>query len=201
MNKLTALVIVIFSILLSCQNNKSDRKLINQLATFFKMNYIDSTENIDSFRLIKIDTITEKEILEEQFFDLTNKLNTLVELYKLNGDLLSVKASQIKMYGLIDSKALVDIERNEYGKEKEKSNLLKIEIDSVIKLGKKQESILKKADSLIAIAYQAKCFYQVRKKDMSVQRDTAYIFLNSNNDIIKRDQLIKPIYTINFDKF
>ena len=46
---------------------------------------------------------------------------------------------------------------------------------------------MKTMDSTKAIGYEAKCLYQLMFKDRSIKRDTTYIILNTNNNIIKND--------------
>ena len=46
-----------------------------------------------------------------------------------------------------------------------------------------------------------KCLYQIRNKDKSIKRDTAYIILNLNKDIIIRKDFLNLPYVFDYDKF
>ena len=76
--------ILIFSI--SCKNEKQreSEKLESNLKTFYIENFKDSTSALDSFRLIKIDTISQSMFLFEQSSVLNNQLESLIDLYRLN---------------------------------------------------------------------------------------------------------------------
>ena len=74
-------------------------------------------------------------------------------------------------------------------------------IDSLSKVLNGIVEIEKISDSVNAIAFQAKCFYQLRNKDKSIKRDTAYIILNLNKDIVIRKDFLNLPYVIDYDKF
>lgn len=43
-----------------------------------------------------------------------------------------------------------------------------------------------KADSIKTVGYQAVCFYQMRRKDQSVKKDTTFVPLNADKNIVER---------------
>ncbi len=102
---------------------------------------------------------------------------------------------------MLGSQDLVDIEKKDFDEEKKKGKSIKSEIHTVMSIIKGIDSSANMADTTKPIGFQAKCLYQVRLKDKSIKRDTAFILLNTNKDIIKREDFLKLPYKIDFDKF
>lgn len=173
--------------------------LQSNLKTYFIAHLADSTSSVDSFRLIKIDTLTEVELFGEQYQVLSKQLKSLLGLYSLNTQNLSNSVSQMRLYRMIGSTGLVEIQRNDIKKITEKGGLMMAEIDTVVKIidviAQKEE----RADTLKPVGFEARCFYQLRNKDKSVKRDTTYVQLNVNKDIVKRKDFIKLPYDVKFD--
>lgn len=198
------LVLLFWTILIySCksQQEKEEETLTGDLRVFFKSNISDTTSTIDSFRLIKIDTITQFDVLREQSNILSNNLEELLGLYKLNTLTLSNDVSQLKLYGMLGSATLVDVQRESVNKTAEKGKAIKAEIDTLQKVTENIQLQISKADTIKPIGFEAQCFYQLRLKDKSVKRDTTYIQLNQNRDIIKRTDLVSTPYEVDFSKF
>lgn len=196
------LPIAIGLLLLACQNEaeKQRERLQSDLTTYFKANMMDSTASLDSFRLIQIDTVTQRMLLYEQFSILNNQVGHLVDLYKLSNQKLSLSLNQMRLYRMLESKDLIDIEKNDFNKEKEKGDKIRHEIDTLMSLTAKIDSLAKVADTIKPIGFEAQCFFQLRRKDKSVERDTVFILLNLNKDIIDRTDFLKLPYSVNFDK-
>lgn len=190
-------------ILYSCksQYDKETEILSEDLKVFFKNNISDSTAKIDSFKIIKIDTLTHLNILLEQSNILSNSLDNLITLYKLNTLTLSNSVSELKLYGMLGSRSLIEIKKDEIKETEEKGKAIKFEIDTVQTISRNLLLQIQEADSIKPIGYEAKCFYQLRMNDKSVKRDTTYIQLNQNKDIVKRTDFIKSPYIIDFSKF
>ena len=194
---------IIITSLFACtsKQEKEKQKLQSAMTTYFKANMMDSTSTLDSFRLVKMDTVTQKMALYEQSSLLLGQVATLVELSKLNNEDLSNSIDKMRLYSILNSRGLVEVEKNSFDRKNRKGDLLRYETDTLLSIARAIDSATKKADSVSAIGFQARCFYQLRRKDQSVQRDTAFIFLNTNKDIIKRSDLIKLPYYVDFDKF
>ena len=139
--------------------------------------------------------------LNEQFSILNNQQKFLLELFRNKIDELSLFRDKIELYSMIGSRSLVNIEMKKVEENQENSKLLKNEIDSLTKVLNGIVEIEKKSDSVNAVAFQAKCFYQLRNKDKSIKRDTAYIILNLNKDIVNRKDFLSLPYVLDYDKF
>lgn len=199
-----ALIFLTFVVsLFACKSGeeKEQRKLQDDMQLYFKANLMDSTSTFDSFRLVKIDTITQKMLLFEQSSVLGRQLDNLIKLYKLSNQDLSNSVDQMRLYRMLESRDLVEIEKKNFEKKKDKGQQIRYEIDTLMSITKNIDSSAKYADSITAIGFQAKCFYQLRRKDKSVERDTTFILLNMNKDIVKRSDFLKLPYEVDFDKF
>jgi hypothetical protein len=198
---LCCLIVVLFSFSCSNINDIQNEKLRKDLSTFFLSNLNDSSVLLDSFSLLKIDTITEYMKVSEQFSVLNNQQQFLLELLKNKTDELSLISDKIQLYRMIGSRDLVNIEMKKVEENQENFKLLRTEIDSLSKVLTSVIDIQKKADTVIPVAFQAKCLYQIRNKDKSIKRDTAYIILNLNKDIVIRKDFLNLPYVIDYDKF
>lgn len=201
-NTLFYLFAILFA-LISCSSEEERRheKLQADLRTYFGINYIDSTSVVDSFQLLKLDTVSQRMVYFEQSSVLSEQLNVLINLYKLTSESMSLRVDKIRIYASMNSDELVEIAQKEFEKEKSKSGAIKAEIDTVLKVVELLDSLIVSADSVIPVGFQANCSYQIRLKDKSIQRDTAFIILNLNKDIINRKDLISLPYFVDFDKF
>jgi hypothetical protein len=195
------LIVTVFAISCSNKNDIQNEKLRKDLSTFFVSNLNDSSILLDSFFLLKIDTITEKQKLNEQYSILHNQQLYILDLLKYKTSEMSIMSDKVRLYGMIGSRDLVSIEKDKFEKNNEKFNLISKEFDSLSKILNNIVEIEKKADSIKAVALQAKCFYQIRNKDKSIKRDTAYIILNLNKDIIVRKDFLNLPYVFDYDKF
>lgn len=197
-----AMLCIIFA-LNSCQSEseKKSIKLNQNLKSFFTENYIDSSMSIDSFRLIRIDTISKHDLLYEQSHKLLDDYELLTSHLEMNRQKISLSVSQMKMYKLIGSNELFEIEKKDYDEIIKKTNIILKESDTVKIIIDALIDSSKNADTLKPVNYLAACFYQIRNKDKSVQRDTAYIYLNKNHDIIKRADFLNMPYKVDFEKF
>lgn len=202
--RIKTLIFLTFVVLLfACKSEgeKEQRKLQDDMQSYFKANMMDSTSTLDSFCLVKIDTITQRMLLFEQSSVLGRQLDNLIELHKLSNQELSNSVDQMRLYRMIESKDLVEIEKKDFDKNKEKGQQIRFEIDTLMSITKNIDSSAQHSDSVKAIGFQAKCFYQLRRKDKSVERDTTFILLNINKDIVKRSDILKLPYEVDFDKF
>lgn len=201
-NMIGAMLCIIF-ISLSCQSEseKKSIKLNNDLKSFFTENYIDSSMSVDSFRLIRIDTISKHQLLYEQTNKLLDDYELLTSYLEINRQKISLSVSQMKMYKLIGSNELFEIEKKDYDEILKKTNIIVKESDTLKTMIDALIDSTKNADTVKPINYLAACFFQIRNKDKSVKRDTAYIYLNKNQDIIKRADFLNMPYKVDFEKF
>jgi len=206
MDKNLATMIISISLtffLFACKSKveQENEKLKGDLRTYYTAHLEDSTSKLDSFFLIKVDTISKRMLLFEQSSILNNQLDYLIDLYKLNTQKLSTSVDQLRLYRMLGSQDLVDIEKKDFEEQKEKGESIKSEIDTVMSIIKGIDSSANLADTIKPIGFQAKCLYQIRLKDKSIKRDTAFILLNTNKDIIKREDFVKLPYKVDFDKY
>lgn len=199
MRKIAILLIIVLA---SCKSaeEKENERVIKNLNIYFKENYLDSTMTVDNFNLYKIDTITEKTKLWEQYNDLSDKTELVMEYLRLNYKSISNISETAALYKFIGGD-LLEQERRKLLNLQDKSKIINNELDTLISMRKLLLKKIPKSDSILSIGYQAVCNFQVRFKDQSIRQDTAYIFLNKDKNIVKKFDLIKPTYTVNFDKF
>jgi hypothetical protein len=134
----SAIVLIIFCLLTSCksakENDKDKEALSGNLKTFFLANTPDSLSTLDSFNLVRIDTITKSDYLLSQFKALTSQRDYVFELYKQNGQKLSMLSDQIRLYKMIQSPDLVTIKQKEAKANIAKGLIIKSEIDTLFKI-------------------------------------------------------------------
>jgi hypothetical protein len=154
-----------------------------------KLKAIDPTNKLDSFQLIRIDTLTRRDkysLLNETLADSVNRIRLRTELYTelYNANLKLVtlsKRSSSPEY--IANKAEAEENKKELKNLAEESKQLELRSFYC-------DSLLKTSDTIKAIGYKATCLYQMRRKDRSVLTDTAYILMNLNKDIIRKEEFI-----------
>lgn len=195
----TLFLILIFFISCKDARKSETQSLENNLKTYFKSK-IDSSSAIDSFHLVKLDTISQFNLILEQNEILTKQYRALVDLLRKNTQDLQSKGDQLRLYRMLNSSELMDVQKREVDECIEKSGLIKKEIDTVSKVVDKLIKDMASADTIHPIGYQASVFYQIRNKDMSVIRDTGVIMLNLNKDIIDRKEFTKLPYTVDLEK-
>ena len=100
------------------------------MSTFFISNLNDSSVLLDSFYLLKIDTITEHMKLNEQFSILNNQQKFLLELFRNKIDELSLFRDKIELYTMIGSRSLVNTEMKKVEENQENFKLLRT--DSIL---------------------------------------------------------------------
>jgi hypothetical protein len=177
--------------------SSDDRKVIqddtvSRLRIHFekRIKAVDSTNKLDSFRLINIDSLTQRDkynFLNDDIKDsLTRtklRMEVYSELYKASLKLANVARgrsnSQYSAY-----KADAEENKKEFEKYQEESKLLELQ-------SKYYDSLLQKCDTVKAICYEAVCLYQLRRKDQSVLKDTVQILMNLDRNIIRREDYLK----------
>jgi hypothetical protein len=181
---------------ISCQQSEND-KLSENLRIYCegKVKDIDSLNHLDSMRVIKIDTITQRDILifksnktlkrndslKSELEYLSEKFNTNYKLAKLSSGISSTLFDNYKTEALDNNTKLQNIIILM------KANLSKS--DSLLKLAKT-------ADSISPVHFQAISLIQYTRKDRSVYRDTAYVDLNIEKQIVRPADMNKLYYSI-----
>lgn len=185
------LLSALFIIVLCSCNNKAllSPGKISELKTFFEANkkQADSTIiQVDSFRLVRIDTLTQKTKFLQQlgYFnakvaDKINETRLLIDLYKADQNVLNLSSE-------IVSSATYSFYKDKANDSKEKMSGAYDELKKMQAEAETAGVNVTKADSVKPIGYSAVCFYQIRKKDQSVEKDTTYIVLNLDKNAVDR---------------
>jgi hypothetical protein len=147
---------------------------------------IDSTSTIDSFRYLRLDTLYEKNkynflagYIREQIEADNTELKQLLDKFK--DDMRMASLSN----GL--SNSLYENYKGEANDAKEKMQELQ---KKTIDLSEKFDSAAarhNRADSTKPIAYYGVYYYQLRHQNRSVEKDTAYVLMNLDKNIIERE--------------
>jgi hypothetical protein len=207
MKKITTIALLFIGSLLimsilACKSAKEKEldKLQSNLKTYFISNDIDSSITVDSFRLFKIDTIKQVGWLSDQGDALYYQKNKLQKLFESNNEIVNADINEIRLYKIMGSKELAAMSGKEATSQNNKGVLIMKEMDTLGRILIGISEKIKTADSVKPVAFQAICLYQIRQKDKSVKRDTCYIFLNTNRDIIDRSDYLKLPYKVNYIK-
>jgi hypothetical protein len=151
---------------------------------------IDTTYKLDSFRLIRIDTINQRALLLEKASGLTQQLHDINDELKEINDKTDDEIQMMRLSrGVLESsyENAKDNATKYISKAKELSakwKQIQSEQDSLFKL-------CTKADSIKPVGYQAVCLFQYRRKDQSVYKDTGYIIMNLDKNIVKKEDFLK----------
>jgi len=151
---------------------------------------IDPANKLDSFQLIRIDTLSQRdkysflnEVLTDSLNRIKLRMELYAELYNANVKLANLsKRSSTPQYTSYKAEA----EENKKELEKSEEESRHLELQSLY-----YDSLLKISDTAKPIGYKAVCLYQLRRRDRSVLKDTGYIFMNPNKDIIRREDFIR----------
>jgi hypothetical protein len=190
MKKLLLIAIVLFS----CQSKtiKEKKDLEKNLFTYFKirLNDADSTIHLDSARIIKFDTITANTILYRKILAIYDVVDENQDkIRKILSDMNDAKKMMRLTAGL--SSALYNNSLDDFNKNREEMTSLQQKDSVLINNADSLSQKLKTTDSTTLVYLQVKCLLQYQRKDLSVSRDTGYAFLNTNKDIIRREDIFK----------
>lgn len=180
----------------SCQS-KTERErdvLEKNIYTYFQENLkvsADSgTYHLDSVRLIKIDTITSAQVLLGRTNLLYDKINENQSSFI---DLKESSQSDIQMARLASgvSPEIYKNSMENLNSKTEKMKNLQEESSTLMKTADSLTKLSLTADSIKPIYYQAKCLVQYRRKDLSVNRDTIFAFLDLQKNIVRKEDVLK----------
>ncbi len=180
---------------INCKTKTNDKPTEKQLADFrthflARRSAIDSSSVLDSFRFVRLDTVTALDRVREQAQIKADRL------HEINDQLDKALASAhnnvdiAKLYARLD-RTMFENYRDEAQHDKVLADTLNAQADLLMKEINGLVGKFNTTDSIRAIGFEAICFYQTHQKDLTVSRDTAFIFLNINKDIVKREELLK----------
>ena len=173
-------------------HNVTKEDKLSELRTYFEesLKVIDPANKLDSFQLIRIDTLTQRDkysFMQEVLADSLNRIKLRMELYAelYNANLKLANLSRRSSTPEYNSyKAEAEENKKELEKSEEESKHLELQTLHY-------DSLLRIDNTASQIGYKAACSYQLRRKDRSVLNDTAYILMNLNKDIIRKEDFIK----------
>ena len=150
----------------------------------------DPANKLDSFKLIRIDSLTQRdkfnflnEALTDSLKRIKLRMEVYSELYKANLKLANLSkrrsTSQDSVY-----KAEAEENKKEFEKFEDETKHLESQLLYY-------DSLLKVCDTVKAIGYEAICLYQLRRKDRSVLNDTGYVLMKLNKDIVRREDFVR----------
>lgn len=191
MRKILFILFVIVIVACKSKNEEIKEKIENNGFHFIKTNFLElkkldeSIDDIDSIKLVKIDSITEKNNLAILYNNLGKEFDTYKERSEEALSDQNKILREIKLYTLLEDRALMDIARKDFKESQEKSQVL---IDSMKLIDEQMERIddlYKKSDSTKLVNYSAKFLVQIRKKDRSVLKDSLYFYFDLDGNPIK----------------
>lgn len=186
--------LLIAIILISCQNKtvKEKQRLDENLFTYFKENIrtADSTIHLDSVRILKFDTITANTILYQKTMilydgieDNQKKFNELKESQNSDAQMIRLTAGS--------DNPLYENSRDEYVKKMKEMRLITDEIKTMMQKADSLSDLLHKSDTTTLVYLQVKCLIQYQRKDLSVKRDTGFVFLSPEKSIVRKEDVFK----------
>lgn len=193
MKQLLLFILFASTIFVSCKSNHSELadSKVSEMRTFIEKTYqnIDSTMKLDSFRFVRLDTITQ----QEKYMEMTEGLISEVqELNETGAKLIESYKNNKRMADLIND---ISSSTYSYYKDEADDDIKKIseqrdETQQKLKALDSLQVLTAKADSVKPVGYQAVCLYQIRRADMSVKKDTCYVLLNLEKNIVKKNDFL-----------
>ena len=150
----------------------------------FKM--IDATSRVDSFAVLRIDTLTEQTRFASVAFDLMGEWQKQNELLEIENLLLQKRIALMQLTKGQPENAANEAEARQ---SLDTINAIKNRIEAAKIKMNYYDSLSKTADSEKPIGYEAICIYRVQKKDWTQQVDTAYITMDKNKNIVSREKI------------
>lgn len=183
---------ILFLFACRTQEKTAKRNLENNLFTYFnaRIKDVDSTLKLDSVRIIKFDTITPNDILYKKIMSIYDKIQ--VNQNKIRDVLSDMNDAKKMMRLTVDlSSALYNNSLDDFKEKQTEFNSLQEKDSILIQTADTLSAKLKTADSTTLVFLQVKCLLQYQRKDLSVNRDTGYAFLNTNNNIVRQEDIFK----------
>ncbi len=172
----------------SCRNYLSVKEVEPKLQQYFSSNLksINSTTILDSFRIIKFDTITGKDRLIMKINQLSDSARYYVQMTKEQNGAASANLKLMKQTRDIDS-ALYKRYQHDFDSSVNMARHYGERGSEVIYTQNSLLRIAQKADTVKPVDYQAFCLIQTKKNDGSIQRDTVNVFIIPKMDIIRKE--------------
>lgn len=174
----------------SCTNENKpladgkEAELKDHFLNEYKM--IDASSRVDSFAVLRIDTVTEQTKFASVAFDLMGEWQKQNELLDIENQLLQKRIGLMQLTRGQPENAANEAEARQ---SLDTINAIKNRIEAAKQKMNYYDSLSKTADSKRPIGYEAICIYRVQKKDWTDETDTAYILMDKNKNIVSREKL------------
>lgn len=196
------ILVFILPILFGCKDELQRKEFLKTAKIYLseKLKNNADYKSLDSLRILKIDTLSDKDELYLY----------ICQLYRYKHHLLSQSKSPKDLYELkygtddFDSQMYEDYVKLEYKSVKEKEakfNVLRDSIDFIKKQIKHYEQILVKKDSLNLCMYEVEYSYQITNKNMITEKGETYLLFTKDMKMIEDKNLeIKNLHKFPFIK-
>lgn len=196
------ILVFILPILFGCKDELQRKEFLKTAKIYLSEELKNNADykSLDSLRILKIDTLSDKDELYLY----------ICQLYRYKIHLLSQSKSPKDLYELkygtddFDSQMYEDYVKLEYKSVKEKEakfNVLRDSIDFIKKQIKHYEQILVKKDSLNLCMYEVEYSYQMTNKNMITEKGETYLLFTKDMKMIEDKNLeIKNLHKFPFIK-
>jgi hypothetical protein len=177
--------------IMACNNEQAgiaEPKKIDAYRVWMEANTkrIDSTAVLDSFRFVRYDTVTQRQWVLTAVDNIHDDHRNVLEVMKSDVELMKSYSDIARLYRSLDQSMFVMYRDKALDLEKEVKDLARHRDEGAVIVDSLIKKVYPVADSVTPIAFYAACFYQRRSGDQTVTRDTAYLLVNLNKDIIDR---------------
>ncbi|NPA07720.1 MAG: hypothetical protein GXO46_01850, partial [Chlorobi bacterium] len=184
------ILVFILPILFGCKDELQRKEFLKTAKIYLSEELKNNADykSLDSLRILKIDTLSDKDELYLYICQLYRYKNHLLSQSKSPKDLYELK------YGTddFDSQMYEDYVKSEYKSAKEKEakfNVLRDSIDFIKKQIKHYEQILVKKDSLNLCMYEVEYSYQITNKNMITEKGETYLLFTKDMKMIEDKNL------------
>lgn len=196
------ILVFILPILFGCKDELQRKEFLKTAKIYLSEELKNNADykSLDSLRILKIDTLSDKDELYLYICQLYRYKNHLLSQSKSPKDLYELK------YGTddFDSQMYEDYVKLEYKSVKKKEakfNVLRDSIDFIKKQIKHYEQILVKKDSLNLCMYEVEYSYQITNKNMITEKGETYLLFTKDMKMIEDKNLeIKNLHKFPFIK-
>ncbi|WP_288458099.1 hypothetical protein [uncultured Chryseobacterium sp.] len=196
------ILVFILPILFGCKDELQRKEFLKTAKIYLSEELKNNADykSLDSLRILKIDTLSDKDELYLYICQLYRYKNHLLSQSKSPKDLYELK------YGTddFDSQMYEDYVKLEYKSVKEKEakfNVLRDSIDFIKKQIKHYEQILVKKDSLNLCMFEVEYSYQITNKNMITEKGETYLLFTKDMKMIEDKNLeIKNLHKFPFIK-
>lgn len=196
------ILVFILPILFGCKDELQRKEFLKTAKIYLSEELKNNADykSLDSLRILKIDTLSDKDELYLYICQLYRYKNYLLSQSKSPKDLYELK------YGTddFDSQMYEDYVKSEYKSVKEKEakfNVLRDSIDFIKKQIRHYEQILVKKDSLNLCMYEVEYSYQITNKNMITEKGETYLLFTKDMKMIEDKNLeLKNLHKFPFIK-